>query len=52
MFDYTFTRDQLAKGELTLYTMVNPIPSTMEELSATYSKLETNKFDPRFRYPE
>ena len=51
-FDYTFTREQLAKGELTLYTMVNPIPSDIEGLSAAYSKLETNKFDPRFRYPE
>jgi len=51
-FDYTFTREQLAKGELTLYTMVNPLPSTMEELSLTYSKIKLNNLDPKFKFPE
>ena len=52
-FDYAFTRQDLSsESPIIIYTLAQPIPSSLNELTALYQSIDTNVLDPRFKYPE
>ena len=52
-FNYTFTREELASElPITVYTLAQAIPGSIEEMSSVYQSIDTNYLDPRFKYPE
>ena len=52
-FNYTFTREELASElPITIYTLAQAIPGSIEEMSSVYQSIDTNYLDPRFKYPE
>lgn len=52
-FDFNFDQQSLASNsELVIYTMASPIPGDMEGMAKIFREIDSNKDDPRFKYPE